>query len=56
MRLHAAVDFETTFFPKRKIGLRTMGVDEYLWHPEVDIYLVAIHTAEGSYVAGTWCW
>lgn len=50
MRDHAAVDFETTFFPKRKIGLKTMGVDQYLWHPEVEIYLVSIRTRDGSFV------
>jgi DNA polymerase I-like protein with 3'-5' exonuclease and polymerase domains len=39
-----AIDFETSFFPKRKIGLKSMGVDEYLWHPEVEIYLVAVYS------------
>jgi len=50
MKSHAAVDFESTFFPKRKIGLRTMGVDQYLWHPEVEIYLCSIHTQWGEFV------
>lgn len=27
-----------------------MGVDQYLWHPEVEIYLVSVHTRDGSYV------
>lgn len=40
---HFAVDFESTFFPKRKIGLKHMGVDQYLWHPDVEIYLASIH-------------
>jgi len=39
-----AIDFETSFFPKRKIGLKTMGVDQYLWHPEVEIYLVSVYS------------
>ena len=46
----ASIDFESTFFPKKKIGLKTLGVDQYLWHPEVEIYLVSIHTADGSFV------
>lgn len=50
MNEHAAVDFESTFFPKKKIGLHTMGVDQYLWHPEVEIYLVSVRTREGSFV------
>jgi hypothetical protein len=50
MSEHVAVDFETTFFPKRKIGLRSMGVDQYLRHPETEIYLVAIHADEGSFL------
>jgi hypothetical protein len=47
---HAAIDFETSFFPKRKIGLKTMGVDQYLHHPEVEIYLCSVHTRDGSFV------
>jgi hypothetical protein len=50
MKPFAAVDFESTFFPKRKIGLKTMGVDQYLFHEETDIYLASVHTAEGSAV------
>ncbi|MCK9587735.1 MAG: hypothetical protein M0Q93_00045 [Terrimicrobiaceae bacterium] len=50
MRPHAAVDFESTFFPKRKIGLRTMGVDQYLWHHEVEIYLCSVQVDGGSFV------
>ena len=49
-RDHVAVDFETSFFPKKKIGLRNMGVDQYLRHPDVEIYLVAVHAEEGSFV------
>lgn len=47
---HAAVDFETTFFPKRNISLTKMGVDQYLHHPEVEVYLASIHTRDGSFV------
>jgi hypothetical protein len=50
MNGHVAIDFETTFLPKKKIGLRSMGVDQYLRHPEVEIYLVAVHAEEGSFV------
>ena len=46
----AAVDFESTFFPKRKIGLRTRGVDQYLWHPEVKIYLASVDAPWGDFV------
>lgn len=50
MKEHVAVDFESTFFPKQKIGLRNMGVDQYLRHPEIEIYLVAICAREGMFV------
>lgn len=46
---HVAVDFETFYSSKRKISLRTMGVDEYLWHPEVEVYFVSIRTSEGYF-------
>ena len=37
-----AVDFETFFDRKRKISLTSMSPEQYLEHPEVHVYLVAM--------------
>jgi len=46
----ASVDFESYYSTKEKIGLKTMGVWEYLHHPRVEIHTVSIACPAGEYV------